>query len=42
MLEWEIIKQPSGMKLVERALAPVLGKSLILYARKGHAHVAAA
>jgi len=42
MLEWEIIKQPSGMKFVERALAPVLGKSFVIYARKGHAHAAAA
>ncbi|MFN8021860.1 MAG: class I SAM-dependent methyltransferase [Acidimicrobiales bacterium] len=34
LLEWEIVKQPAGMKLVERGLAPVLGKSLIVYGRK--------
>ena len=33
-LEWEIVKQPVGMKVVERAVAPVLGKSYIVYARK--------
>jgi hypothetical protein len=34
MLEWEIVKQPRGLKLVERAASPVLGKSYIVYARK--------
>ncbi len=34
MLEWEITNQPGGMKLVERALSPVLGKSFIVYGRK--------
>lgn len=34
LLEWEIVKQPTGMKLLERGLAPVLGKSLIVYGRK--------
>lgn len=34
LLEWEIVKQPLGMKLLERGLAPVLGKSLIVYGRK--------
>jgi SAM-dependent methyltransferase len=34
MLEWEITQQPAGMKLVERALAPALGKSFIVYAHK--------
>ena len=33
-LEWEIVKQPRGMKLVERAASPVLGKSYIVYAQK--------
>jgi len=34
MLEWEITAQPRGLKLVERAASPVLGKSYIVYARK--------
>jgi SAM-dependent methyltransferase len=34
LLEWEIVKQPTAMKLLERGLAPVLGKSWIVYARK--------
>ncbi|HEY4607652.1 MAG TPA: class I SAM-dependent methyltransferase [Ilumatobacteraceae bacterium] len=34
MLEWEITKQPRGLKVVERAASPVLGKSYIVYARK--------
>ena len=34
MLEWEIVKQPKAMKLVERTLSPVLGKSFVVYARK--------
>ncbi|MEN9504585.1 MAG: hypothetical protein RI958_511 [Actinomycetota bacterium] len=34
LLEWEIVEQPAAMKLVERALAPALGKSLIVYGRK--------
>ncbi len=33
-LEWDIIEQPKSMKIVDRALSPVLGKSLIIYARK--------
>ena len=32
-LEWDIVKQPRGMQLVERALSPVLGKSYVVYAR---------
>jgi SAM-dependent methyltransferase len=42
MLEWEIINQPAGMKVVERGLSPVLGKSFIVYARKAAAHATAA
>ncbi|MBI5089176.1 MAG: methyltransferase domain-containing protein [Actinobacteria bacterium] len=34
MLEWEITRQPAAMRVVERTLAPVLGKSLIVYGRK--------
>ncbi len=33
-LEWDIIEQPKSMKILDRALSPVLGKSLIIYARK--------
>ena len=42
LLEWEITKQPRGMKMVERAASPVLGKSYIVYARKASGHAAAA
>jgi SAM-dependent methyltransferase len=34
LLEWEIVKQPTSMKLVERGLSPVLGKSYVVYAHK--------
>jgi SAM-dependent methyltransferase len=34
LLEWEIIKQPRSARLVEAALAPVLGKSIVFYATK--------
>ena len=34
MLEWEIVKQPASMKLLERGLSPVLGKSYVVYAQK--------
>ena len=34
LLEWEIVKQPRSMRIVERAASPVLGKSYIVYARK--------
>jgi SAM-dependent methyltransferase len=33
-LEWDIVRQPSGTKVAERVLSPVLGKSLVLYATK--------
>ncbi len=33
-LEWDIIKGPRSTRLAERALSPVLGKSLIVYAVK--------
>jgi SAM-dependent methyltransferase len=33
-LEWEITEQPRSTRVVESVLAPVLGKSLVLYARK--------
>jgi hypothetical protein len=34
MLEWEITRGPAAMRVVERALAPVIGKSYIVYGRK--------
>lgn len=34
LLEWEIVEQPRSMRVVERALAPVMGKSYIVYAVK--------
>jgi SAM-dependent methyltransferase len=34
MLEWEITRGPAAMRVVERALAPVMGKSYIVYGRK--------
>jgi SAM-dependent methyltransferase len=42
LLEWEITRQPLGMKVVERAASPVFGKSYIVYARKASVRVAAA
>jgi SAM-dependent methyltransferase len=42
MLEWEIVNQPRGMQVVERVLAPVLGKSVIVYASKPAAPTRAA
>jgi len=36
-LEWDIVKQPRSIALVGKALDPVLGKSLVLYGRKGTA-----
>ena len=41
-LEWDIVSQPAVTRLTERALNPVLGKSLVVYATKPvarpHAH----
>ena len=36
-LEWDIVKQPKSMKVAERMLSPMLGKSLIVYSRKPRA-----
>jgi hypothetical protein len=33
-LEWDIMRQPRSTRVAERLLAPVLGKSLVLYATK--------
>jgi SAM-dependent methyltransferase len=37
-LEWDIVKQPRPVRIVDQALNPVLGKSLVFYARKPGAH----
>ena len=34
LLEWDIVKAPTATRLADRVLNPVLGKSLVLYARK--------
>jgi SAM-dependent methyltransferase len=34
LLEWDIVKQPWITRTAERVLAPVLGKSLVVYASK--------
>ena len=33
-LEWDIMSQPTITKLADRALNPILGKSLVVYGRK--------
>jgi SAM-dependent methyltransferase len=34
LLEWEIVERPAGMRVAERLLSPVLGKSYVVYGRK--------
>jgi len=31
---WDIMKRPAATRVAERALNPLIGKSLVLYARK--------
>jgi SAM-dependent methyltransferase len=33
-LEWDIMTQPRSMQVAERALSPLMGKSLVVYSRK--------
>jgi SAM-dependent methyltransferase len=33
-LEWDIVEQPRSTRIADRVLSPVLGKSVVLYARK--------
>jgi hypothetical protein len=33
-LTWEIMRRPAGLRLLERLLNPILGKSLVVYCRK--------
>jgi SAM-dependent methyltransferase len=40
LLVWEIMKQPSIMRLADRALNPVIGKSVVVYATKPAADAA--
>ena len=34
MLVWDIMKQPASPRLADRALNPLIGKSLVVYARQ--------
>ena len=34
LLEWEITSQPAGLKVLERGLAPLIGKSFVVYGTK--------
>jgi len=34
LLEWEIVERPGSLKVAERVLAPVMGKSYIVYGVK--------
>ena len=40
LLEWEITEQPKSLALLERGLAPVMGKSFIVYGHKLFARTA--
>ncbi len=42
LLEWEIVRQPRSMRLVERGLSPALGKSYVVYGVKPTATSSAA
>ena len=35
VLEWDIVSAPAATRAADRVLNPVLGKSLVVYARKG-------
>jgi hypothetical protein len=37
LLVWDIMRRPRATRLAERALNPLLGKSVVLYLRKPHA-----
>lgn len=34
-LEWDIMKKPRGVRMLEEMLNPILGKSIVYYLRKG-------
>jgi SAM-dependent methyltransferase len=42
LLVWDIIKRPAPTRMAERALNPLIGKSLVFYARKPVARAARA
>lgn len=35
-LEWEIMKKPYSMRILDKFLNPILAKSVVFYLRKGH------
>ncbi len=37
-LEWDIIEQPTSMRLAEKILSPALGKSIVFYGHKPTSH----
>ena len=41
LLVWDIMKRPKLTRLAERALDPVIGKSLVVYAEKPQAPIPA-
>ena len=34
LLEWDIMSRPAATRITEKALNPILGKSLVVYATK--------
>jgi len=42
MLVWDIMRQPAATRLAERALNPLIGKSVIVYATRRPAGAAVA
>jgi hypothetical protein len=38
MLVWDIMRKPAVTRLADRALNPLIGKSLVVYAVKGGRH----
>jgi hypothetical protein len=34
LLVWDIVRRPAPTRLLDRALTPVIGKSLVMYARR--------
>src|SRR4051794_10461718 len=38
-LEWDIVKQPRSTRITDRVLSPVIGKSVVFYARKPYERV---
>jgi len=38
-LEWDIVKAPRSTRIADRILSPVMGKSVVFYARKPYESV---